>query len=84
MNYCYPIKYIDEAIILTSRWTSNYSHFTLDALSRLSLADELDEYRSIPVLFDRESLSDYSQYTLFNWLNKHNHPVIIEKTDLYI
>lgn len=77
--------YIDEkAICLIKAGNYNYYHYMVETLSRLVLIDEVEEYRSLPLLVDSVVKDNKNFIELMNKCNIYNHPIIwIEKNIHY-
>ena len=67
---------IEKAISLLGWRPDNYYHFTLEIISRLPFADEIEEYRNWPVLIDECVMRIPQLRDLTAGMNKLGHPII--------
>lgn len=67
---------ISRAINCVGGACENYYHFTFEILSRLAFADQIEEYRLLPVLVDAAALAVPQMRDLFDRVNVWHHPVI--------
>ncbi len=76
-----PTRRIDKAIVMTARWASNYTHFALDVLSRLQIADAYVEYRDWPILLDNAPFRTKNLVDILGFINNAGHSVITISQD---
>ena len=76
---------IDKGIYLVQAGNYNYYHFMIETLSRLVLADEIEKYRTYPILVDAVVRDNKNFYDILEKCNIYNHEVIwIDKDEHYI
>jgi len=73
---------IDEGIMLVAGACHNYSHFQLEVASKLCLINEIDEYKSLPIIVDEICLliPQFKEELLI--LNKQGRTIIPVKRSL--
>ncbi len=70
------IRNVKEAIFLTGFAPYNYYHLTVEILSRLSYADSVEKYRTLPILVDEIVLKIPQFEQLLRRINIYCHPII--------
>lgn len=66
----------EKAISLIKAGSYNYYHFMVECLSKLVLADEIEEYRGLPILVDSVVKNIKNFKDLLDKCNIYNHPII--------
>ena len=67
---------IEKGISLVKMWSGNYYHFSFESLARLQLVDEVEEFRSWPLIIDEGALHNAWNVQLLEMVNTYGHPVI--------
>ena len=67
---------IERGINLMKMWSENIFHFTFEGISRLQLVDEIEEYRTWPLIIDEEPLYNPWRIQLLEMVNTYKHPII--------
>ena len=70
---------IEKGIDMVKMWSGNIYHFSYETISRLQLADALEEYRSYPLILDEAIIHDKWRLQLLEMMNIHNHDVVLVK-----
>ncbi|SFO34717.1 Protein of unknown function [Pseudobutyrivibrio sp. JW11] len=74
----------DKVISLIKAGNNNYYHFMIESLSKLVLADEVEEYRHLPILVDKVVKNNSNLKMILDKCNIYNHPIIwLEKNTHY-
>lgn len=67
---------VEKAISMLGWRPDNYYHFTFEIISRLTFADQFEEYRTWPILIDQCVLEIAQLRDLLDSMNVYKHPVI--------